>query len=81
MKTFDLTYITSGLFTRFIPHTKAGEDAWREMHSHDAISIFTMHKGAVLAQLRAAGYSVRKAPKAKPVTELEIDNLLAELGV
>ena len=81
MKTFDLEYITTGLFTRFIPHTLAGEDAWREMASHDATSIFTMHKGAVLAQLRAAGYSVRKAPKAKPVTAQEVDQLLAELGV
>lgn len=51
------------------------------MARHDAVSIFTMHKGAVLAQLRAAGYSVRKAPKAKPVTALEVDQLLAELGV
>ena len=81
MKTFDLEYVTTGLFTRFIPHTKAGEDAWREMAAHDAVSIFTMHKAAVLAQLRAAGYSVRRAPKRAPVTALEIDNLLAELGV
>lgn len=80
MKTFDLEYITTGLFTRFFPITAAGEDAWREMASHDAVYIFTMHKAAVLAQLRAAGYSVEKAKKAKPVTILEIDQLLAELG-
>lgn len=77
----DLTYITTGLFTRFIPHTKAGEDAWREMASHNATSVLSIHKASVLAQLREAGYSVKKARKPAKVTASEIDNLLAELGV
>lgn len=80
MKTFDLEYITSGLFTRFIPITKAGEDAWRTMADQDATSILSIHTASVLAQLRAAGYSVRKAPKAAKVTMQEVDDLLAELN-
>lgn len=80
MKTSDLAYITSGLFTRFAPNTKAGEEAWREMANHDATSILTIHLTSVLAQLRKAGYSVAKAKKASAWTS-EDDQLLAELGV
>lgn len=78
-KTFDLTYITTGLFTRFVPNTKAGEEAYREMANHDATSILTMHLTSVLAQLRKAGYSVAKAKKA-PAWTSEDDQLLEELG-
>ena len=35
---------------------------------------------AILEHLKAGG-SVRKAPKRAPVTALEVDQLLAELGV
>ncbi len=77
----DLTYTTNGLFTRFIPHTEAGESAWRVMANQGQEAILSIHTGAVLAQLRKAGYSVKKAPKAAKVTASEIDNLLAELGV
>lgn len=77
----DLTYITSGLFTRFIPHTKAGEDAWRVMASQGQEAILSIHTGAVLAQLRKAGYCVKKAPKPAKLMASDIDNLLAELGV
>jgi hypothetical protein len=79
--THDLTYITTGMFTRFIPHTEAGEHVWGQMASQGHEAILTIHKASVLAQLRIAGYKVRKAPKPKKVTASEIDNLLAELGV
>jgi hypothetical protein len=78
--TTDLTYITAGLFTRFIPHTSAGEDAWRVMANQGQEAILSIHTGAVLAQLRAAGYKVAKAKKAAPITISEIDSLLAELS-
>ncbi len=80
MTTFDFEYRITGLFTSFLPNTPAGEDAWREMASKGHEAILSIHTGAVLAQLRAAGYSVRKALKPAKVTASEIDNLLAELG-
>lgn len=75
----DITYINDGMFTRFIPESKAGEYIWREMHDkmgHTAIINFEAKK--VIAQIRAAGYKVGKA---KPVKAGEIDAILAELGI
>jgi hypothetical protein len=78
--THDLTYTTDGLYTRFFPHTKAGEDAWREMAKADGVAaVLNIHAKAVLQQLRAAGYTVAKAKKAKPVTIQEIDDILNQL--
>lgn len=75
--THDLTYTQDGLFTRFIPNTPAGENAWREMHKHDATAVLNIHAAGVLKQLRAAGYTVAKAKPCK----VDINALLAELGV
>lgn len=80
MKTFDLTYINTGLFTRFIPHTKAGEDAWRVMNAANGETVLSIHSENVIGQLRRAGYSVAKAKKASAWTSAD-DQLLAELGV
>ena len=77
----DLTYITTGLFTRFMPETKAGEAAWNEMAKDDGCAaVLSIHAKNVICQLRKAGYSVAKAKKAKPVTAQEVDQLLAELN-
>ncbi len=73
----DLSYITQGMWTRFLPESKAGEAAWSQMG--DGTVILTMHLKNVLAQLRRAGYSVQKA---KPVKMTMTDEeLLAELMV
>lgn len=73
----DLEYITTGLFTRFMPNTPAGEAAWAEMAKDDGCAaVLTTHAKAVIAQLRKAGYSVAKAKK--PTQSIE--QILAELG-
>lgn len=74
----DLEHITTGLFTRFIPCTPAGETAWRQMEAQGGAQILTAHLPAVLIQLRAAGYTVRRARK---VGDLEFQNILEELGI
>lgn len=77
----DLEYINTGLFTKFIPNTPAGEAAWRVMHADNGNNVvLTIHAKNVIAQLRKAGYSVAKAKKA-PAWTSEDDQLLAELGV
>ncbi len=77
----DLTYITTGLFTRFMPETKAGEAAWNEMAKDDGCAVvLSIHAKNVISQLRKAGYSVAKEKKA-PAWTSEDDKLLAELGV
>lgn len=75
MKTPDLEYTTSGLFTRFYPNTAAGEVAWLEMQKDGVAAVFIPHGDMVIAQLRRAGYSVAKA---KPVKQT-IDEILKEL--
>ena len=78
MKQADLEYINTGFFTRFMPNTPAGEDAWRVMAKEDGVAaVLTAHAKSVIAQLRRAGYSVAKA---KPVKE-SLDNILKELEV
>jgi hypothetical protein len=78
--TTDLTYTAHGLFTSFLPNTPAGEQAWREIADQNDgnAKVLTIHAEAVAAQLRAAGYTVRKV-KAKRGTAAEEDALLAEL--
>lgn len=74
----DLEYFTSGLFTRFVPNTPAGEDAWREMAKDGGCAtVLSHHAKAVIAQLRATGYSVAKA---KPVVAIFDDELLSLLN-
>lgn len=73
----DIEYINTGMFTRFMPNTPAGEDAWREMAKEDGCAaVMSIHAKSVIAQLRAAGYSVAKAKKPTQ----SIDEILAELG-
>ena len=78
----DLTYSEDGLFVTFYAETPAGEDAWRTMaESNDGVARFLVtQKAGVIAQLRAAGYSVAKAKPFKPMAPYELDALLAELG-
>ena len=74
----DLVYRKQGLFTAFIPQSKAGEDAWRELakQTEGTGKVFTAQLPATLAALRAAGYTVSRAKKP---SKGEIDDLMAEL--
>ena len=69
--THDPEYINTGMFTRFVPNTPAGEDAWRVMDG----AVLTIHLNSVLRQIRKAGLSVGKA---NPV-QVNNDELLKEL--
>lgn len=72
----DLEYQTSGMFTRFVSNTPAGEDAWRVMaESGNCGAVLTIHLQSVLRQIRKAGLTVSKA---KPPTS-NIDDIFAEL--
>lgn len=74
----DIEYITTGLFTRFMPNTPAGEDAWREMAKDGGCAaVLSIHAQNVIGQLRRAGYKVAKAKKPTQ----SINEILAELGV
>lgn len=79
----DMTYAChDGIWTRFYPQTPAGDDAWNVMAraDKDGVVAFLAHQvPGVMAQLRAAGLIVRKAPKVKPLTDAELEAFLAEL--
>ena len=78
--TTDLTYINQGLFTAFIPVSKAGETAWCELakHSEGTGKVLSNQAASTIAQLKAAGYKVCKAKKQAPI---DADQLLTELGL
>lgn len=78
MQTIDLEYINQGLFTAFVPVSKAGETAWNEMatFTDGTGKILTIQAKEFVRSLRKAGYIVRKA---KPVKNFDADALLAEL--
>ena len=78
----DLTWSDQGLFTLFLPETKEGERAWEAIaaQTEGTGKVLSMHRASTIAQLRAAGFHVRKAPPHKPLTadELaELEGLLA----
>jgi len=78
----DLTYLNQGLFTAFIPQSKAGEDAWRELakQTEGTGKVLTVHLPAILAQLRKAGYTVKQAKRKRPeVILLEMAGIMAAL--
>ena len=76
--TTDLEYSNRGMFTHFYPNTTAGEGAWRVMaEDHGNAAVLSIHAKSVIDQLRAAGYTVKKAGK----NEQSINEILAELGV
>lgn len=76
----DLHYINQGLFTAFVPVSKAGEEAWNELakHTDGTGKVFTVQAESTIAQLRKAGYTVRKAPKVS-VLHISDDDLFNEL--
>jgi hypothetical protein len=74
--TYDLEYINTGMFTRFVPNTSAGEDAWRVMAASDGSgAMLSIHLDNVLRQIRKAGLSVGKAKPCKT----SVDDILAKL--
>lgn len=73
----DIEYTTDGFTVALYPITKAGQDVWSEIATHfDGVAKFPAHMFAsVKAQIKAAGYSIRKS---RP-SNINIDDLLAEL--
>jgi len=78
----DLIYMKQGLFTAFVPESKAGEDAWRELaaQTDGTGKVFTHHLKSVIFQLRKAGYTVLRAEKKSAAkTKSEIAEILVAL--
>lgn len=77
----DITYHTEGLFTRFYPETKAGEELFRDFYiqNENSNAVLTVHLQQVLRQIRAAGYKVAKAKRVAKLTPQAMDEMLAEL--
>lgn len=73
----DLEYTQNGFWSRFIPNTKAGEEAYKEIIriTGDG-AVWNNHLKQTLKQLRDSGYTVSKAKKP---TQQEIDEILKEI--
>ena len=79
----DLLYFQNGFYTRFVPNTKEGEDAWNEIYrvTGDG-AVRNDHLKATLKQLRTAGYKVTKGKVTKAQRQAvlgDIDNLFGDL--
>ena len=83
MKKTDLEYACyDGVWYRFFPNTPEGEAAFDVMAKADqdgVVAFLRTQLPSVLTQLKAAGLTVRKARKQKPLTSKELDALAAEL--
>lgn len=77
----DLSYRRSGMFVDFYPNTPQGQKAWNELHAQNggSASVMFIHAPAVIASLKSAGYTVRKAIESKKPTD--DDALLSQLGL
>lgn len=76
----DLNYITDGFYVTLIPNNKNGDYIWNEIAAKfDGVAKFPEHmKPSIFKQIKDAGYTIRKAPKSKSISD---DELLNELLV
>lgn len=79
----DIEYIDHGMFTSFIPVSKAGEVAFNQMaaHTEGTGKVLSIHKQSTIQQLRQAGYKVGKVKQPGKVTAEQADDMLRELGI
>lgn len=78
----DMTFIDNGMFVTLMPNNPDAEKAWCLIsEAFPGCSIPFTAWPSVKSQLKEAGYSVRKQRKMKPLTDKELDKMLAELGV
>lgn len=77
----DLIYWRDAPFTRFLPVSTAGEDAWRVIaaQTDGTGAVLTIQEPTTIASLRRAGYSVRKRAAADMAVDMSDDDLLAAL--
>ena len=79
----DIEYMDQGLFTAFLPVSKAGEVAFNQMaeYTDGTGKVLIIHKQSTIQQLRQAGYKVGKAKQPGKVTAAQADEMLRELGI
>lgn len=79
----DIEYIDQGLFTAFLPVSKAGEVAFNQMaeYTDGTGKVLSIHKQSTIQQLKQAGYKVGKAKQQGKVTAEQADEMLKELGL
>lgn len=77
-KKIDITYIKGDLFTTFVSASPQGDKLMSQMMAQNGGSnkVPTAQADKVIAQIRARGYTVRKA---KPISKEETDAIFAEL--
>lgn len=74
----DLNYITDGFFITLIPNSKESESVYNEVaNAFDDVAKFPIHmKASIFKQIKDAGYTIRKARKAKSIDDNELLELL-----
>lgn len=75
----DMTYRQDGIWTHFMPVSDAGVELFKQFLKADCDTILSIHDKGFIAQMRRAGYVVKKAPAATEKWTPEDDALLSEL--
>ena len=69
----DLTWMDDGLMTTFLAETEYGAIAYRELiEQTGAHKVLSVQRDQVISALKRAGYRIRKAQKAKPLTDEDL---------
>jgi len=76
----DLYYTNDGFYITLIPNNTDAENVWNEIaNAFDGVAKFPVHmKESIFAQIKNAGYKIRKAPKVK-FDAISDDELLTQL--
>ncbi len=79
----DIEYIEQGLFSAFLPVSKAGEVAFNQMaeYTEGTGKVLSIHKQSTILQLRQAGYKVGKAKQQGKVIAEQAEDMLRELRI
>lgn len=79
----DMQYFISGMFAVFVPVSKQGEDAWREIakQTEGTGKVLACFASQTVQQLEDAGYKVDKISiesiKKIEITDEDLDSLLS----
>lgn len=81
MSKADIEWLDQGLFTAFLPMSKEGEMAWNDLakQTDGTGKVFSFQAKQVIASLRQAGYTVKKAKNPGKLTDADLDQMMREL--
>lgn len=81
MSKSDIEYYEQGMFVAFIPTSNNGEALWNHLaqHTDGTGKVLKAQAAGTIAQMREAGYTVRKMAKTVSYSKDDVNALFREL--